>query len=57
MIVQNHQITDWMPWVALQHARRVGPRHVQALSDAFDGDLAGAGRRRPLSSAQSSARG
>jgi DNA processing protein len=38
--VQNHQITDWKPWVALQHVRRVGPKHAQALCDAFDGDLA-----------------
>lgn len=38
-IVHNQHITDWIPWVALQQARRVGPTHALALAEAFDGDL------------------
>ncbi len=47
MIVPNHQDTDWKPWIALQQARRVGPKHALALVEAFDGDLARAWQAPP----------
>jgi DNA processing protein len=38
-IVQYQQKAEWQWWVAFQQTPRLGPKHIQALADAFDGDL------------------
>ena len=32
-------MSEWRWWIAFQQTPRLGPKHIQALADAFDGDL------------------